>query len=79
MAEAIGEFMATITQNAMAQIRQLKKTDDGLFTSDMDTAQVLALVIDAIKELDDARHGAPRVSGSLSHKPNNFSVSDVAC
>lgn len=71
--------MPEIIQNAMAQIRQLKRTDDGMFASDMDTAQVLALVIEAIKELDDARQGAPRVSGNLSHKPNNFSVSDLIC
>ncbi len=66
--------MPEIIQNAMAQIRQLKRTDDGLFTADMDIAQVLALVIEAIKELDDARQGTPKVSGNLSHKPNNFTV-----
>lgn len=71
--------MPEIIQNALSQIRQLKRTDDGLFTSDMDTSQVLALVIEAIKELDDTRRGAPKVSGSVSHKPNNFSVSDLIC
>ncbi len=69
--------MPEITQNALEKIRQLKRADDGLFTTDMDIAQVLALVIEAVKELDDARHGTPKVSGSLSHKPNNFSVSDL--
>jgi hypothetical protein len=71
--------MPEITQNALSQIRQLKRNDDGLFTADMDTAQVLALVIEAIKELDDNKRGAPKVSGSVSHKPDNFSVSDLIC
>jgi hypothetical protein len=71
--------MPEIIQNALSQIRQLKRNDDGLFTADMDTAQVLALVIEAIKELDDNKRGAPKVSGSVSHKPNNFSVSDLIC
>ncbi len=66
-----------ITQNALAKIRELKVTDEGLFTSDISVVQALALVIEAVKELDDARRGTPKVSGSLSHKPNNFSVSDL--
>ncbi len=75
--------MPEIIQNALAKIRQLKNTDDGrLFMTvhtDISMEKVLALVIEAIKELDDARQGAPRVSGSLSQKPNNFTVSDVMC
>lgn len=73
--------MPETTQNALEQIRQLKNTDDGrLFMTvhtDISMEKVLALVVEAIKELDDNKRGAPRVSGSLSHKPNNFSVSDM--
>lgn len=69
--------MPEIIQNALAKIRELKVTDEGLFTSDISMVQALALVIQAVKELDDARQGAPKVAGNLSHKPDNFSVSDL--
>ena len=75
--------MPEIIQNALGKIRQLKGTDEGLLISDMgeemSTTKLLVLLVEAVKELDDTRRGAPKVSGSLSHKPDNFSISEVAC
>ncbi len=73
--------MPEIIQNALDKIKQLKGTDEGLLISDMgeimSEMKLLMLLVEAVKELDSARQGTPKVSGNLSHKPNNFTVSDI--
>jgi hypothetical protein len=83
--------MSHILQGALAKVKQLRGTEEGFMTDEVekvmpellievepllkkiDTEKLLALVVEAIKEMDSpASRGAPTVS--RSHKPDNFTI-----